>query len=159
MSIWRKILKNPPPELPEPELGRLYVADDDDVLHGFEVTTAEYNCYQLCGQEWLTFFLVSQHIVDSDDGPAPAMELNLPITKCESVFENGTTKEVRSYDEDLGNLTSMYYVNQRPFDGSCVIEIVSNDELVARIEGQADHNPVALRASFRRCPKRMRSFD
>ncbi len=162
MSIWRRILGYSSPSVPEPALGRLHVVDDDDVVHVYAVTCAEYNIYQDEGLHWLTLLVAADQKITPEDeeNPEPFLELNLHFDESpESDIRPGKLLTVPSYHEELSNLTNMYYFTHRPFDGEVLVEAVTEAGLTARVSGESDDDPVVLRADFLRNPELRRSFS
>lgn len=145
-----------------PELGRLYRADDNDVVHAFEITCAEYNIYSQDDILWLTLFVKAQpgRAPTNDDEPEPELELNLVLSKDPSeCIRPGQVLRIPSYDEELYNLASMYYWAHSPFDGELHIQAVEDGRLIGVVKGESADDPVVLRAQFLMNPARHRSFS
>ncbi len=146
---------------PDPALGELRRTDDDDVDHLYAITSAEYNIYEQGDHHWLTFRAEADHKIepDDDENPEPWLEANLFFREDPShLLRAATVLEIPSYDEDLGNLANMYYWTHCPFDGKITVEAATDGELTALVSGEADDNPVALRAVFKHNPAVERSF-
>ncbi len=159
MSILKRILGFIKP--PGLALGELRRTDDEDVDHLYAITRAEYNIYEQDGLHWLTLRAEADQKIEPDDGenPEPFLEANLFFREDpRHLLRPGTVLEIPSYDEDLYNLASMYYWTHRSFDGEVTIEAVAEGELTARVSGEADDDPVVLRAAFKQNPELERSF-
>jgi hypothetical protein len=161
MSIWRRLLGVPTPPKLKPELGQLCRFDDENVLHVFEVSKAEFNFYEDEGYFWLTLYVLAEVKISPQDdmNPEPHIEVNLPFNESpETKILPGIVLKATAYHRQLANLASMYYFTHCSFDGGVHIEGFDGETLTARLEGQSDDDPVVCRAVFRRNTERERSF-
>ena len=161
MSIWRRLFAVPAPPRLKPALGRLYVFDDDNIVHVYKITCAEFNVYTAEALHWLTLYVAADLKIEPNDNmnPEPFLEVNLYFQDSpEALLEAGVVLKVTSYHEEHFNLASMYYWTHSPFDGGVHVEAFEEDVLTARVEGESDNDPVVLRAKFQRNPERKRSF-
>ncbi len=164
MSIFRRLLGWLSPSLPDPVTGRLYVLDDDDVVHVYLMTEADYNVYEQDGHHWLTVYVEAETKLKPDDdmNAEPHLELNLCFDKSpESRLRVGELLEAPSYDDALGNLTNMYHWSHSPFENAQInIQAVDGDALTVEVSGEIDgSDPVVLKAVLQRNRQRVRSFS
>lgn len=84
--------------------GTLTYEDDDEVLHKFRVSVAEYNLYMKSGQGWLTLYCATdQKISPTDDLPAePWLEINVPLTQPRDELKQGDKITGSAYDNAFG---------------------------------------------------------
>ena len=108
MSIWRRLLQIPEPPKLQPPSGRMFVFDDENTLHVYEISIADYNIYKAAGNFWLTLFVDAPVKIEPDEdmNPGPFLELNLPFKDDPTPrISAGGEFEVASYDKELLNLT------------------------------------------------------
>lgn len=149
--------------LQDPQLGFLYVEDDDDVLHTYRITDADYNVYERDNLQWLTVYCRANEKVAPLDSlnPQPWIELNVPLEPSQrSCLREGVRINGTAYDDSFGgNLTNMHYFSHGGFeDAEITIRDVTEAALTLKITGEADSSRVALCAAFRSNPRRERSI-
>ncbi len=146
---------------PEPP-GTLTYEDDDEVLHKFRVSVAEYNLYVKNGQGWLTLYCATdQKISPTDDLPAePWVEINVPLTQPRDELKPGDKITGSAYDDAFGGwLTNFYYYSHSGFEQpEIIIREVDSQSILAEIRGEGDDSPVVIYARFARSSDRHRSF-
>ena len=130
--------------VPEPALGKLYCEVEDDdraVVEVYDVTLAEYNVYEEEGRHWLTLHVQARQEIEPIDGghPEPWLEVNLPFdADPRPSLTAGRVLAVKAYDEELHNLTGLYYLTHDYFDGEVLVEEVVSGHLTARLTGESD---------------------
>ena len=143
--------------------GTLTYEDDDEVLHKFRVSVAEYNLYVKNGQGWLTLYCATdQKISPADDLPAePWLEINVPLTQPRDELKPGDKITGSAYDDAFGGwLTNFYYYSHSGFEQpEIIIREVDSQSILAEIRGEGDDSPVVISARFTRSSDRHRSFS
>jgi hypothetical protein len=145
----------------EPPLGHLHVVDDEDAVQVYEVSVADFNAYESDGHYWLTIYMRARALALPDgEDPEPWLEINRrfssdphPLLTEHQVFK------VEPYDDELGNLTNLYYWTHVAFDGEVLVERADAQSLVLRVAGDTDADPIVLRAVFSWNPMRHRSVS
>jgi hypothetical protein len=61
------------------EIGTLTFEDDDEIIHTYRVSVAEYNLYEKEGLKWLTFYCRTDQKISPKDVPStdPWMEIGM----------------------------------------------------------------------------------
>jgi hypothetical protein len=141
--------------------GTLTYEDDEEVLHKFRVSVAEYNLYVKDGQGWLTLYCATdQKISPADDLPAePWMEISVPLAQPRDELKPGDKIAGSAYDDAFGGwLTNFYYYSHSGFEQpEIIIQEVDSQSILAEIRGEGDDSPVVISARFTRNSNRHRS--
>jgi hypothetical protein len=142
-------------------IGTLTFEDDDEVIHSFRVSVAEYNIYDRGGQLWLTVYCrTDQKISPADDlRTEPWLEINVPLDESTRELKAGDKISGSAYDDAYGGwLSTFYYFSHSGFEESEITILeMDSQSLVAEIRGEGDDSPVSISARFTHRPDRQRS--
>jgi hypothetical protein len=142
----------------------LWVLDDEDEVHRYEVSVADYNVYEKDGKHCLCIYARAPKKISPDQrNPEPWIELNLKSrVKGDVEMRDGSILHMEDYDHGTGeNLTNMYYFSHAGVENVKVhiIEVLPDGRRVLDITGEGNGGDIRLRGTFAFNPARIQSFS
>jgi hypothetical protein len=142
----------------------LWVLDDEDEIHRYAVSVADYNVYEKDGKHCLCIYARAPKKLSPDElNPEPWIELNLKSAVRGHVeLQGGSVLHMEAYDDEVGeNLTSMYYFSHAGVENVKVhvIKALSDDSRILDIAGEGNGGDIRLRGTFTLNPVRFQSFS
>ncbi|RBP40330.1 hypothetical protein DES53_10836 [Roseimicrobium gellanilyticum] len=143
----------------------LWVLDDENEIHRYAVSVADYNVYEKGGKHCLCIYARAPRKISPDDSnPEPWIELNFDSTKRNEVELNpNIVRHTGAYDDVAGRwLTNIYYYSHAGIENVVVrvIEVLPEGRVLLDITGEGEvGGEIRLRGTFSSNPDRKRSFD
>jgi hypothetical protein len=146
---------------PEHVVGTLTIEDDEEVIHTYRVSIAEYNLYEKDGQKWLTLYCRTYLKISPQDDlhTEPWMEINVPLQEPISEMKSGDKIIGSAYDDAFGGwLTNFYYFTHSGLEEPEIIIFEASPQSIrAEIRGEGDYLPVVISARFIHNPERFKT--
>lgn len=143
----------------------LWVLDDEDTIHRYEVSLAQYNVYEDNGKHCLCIYARAPRKISPDEsGPEPWIELNFESNaRTDVALSPHAVLHTGAYDDVAGRwLTNIYYYSHAGVENVevRVVEVLPNGQCLLDISGDGEvGGELRLRGTFAFNPERKRSFS